>query len=167
MEGRDIPPNEIHFSNEEENHSYINNLRSNIIIKYNTNVPNQLFRGTEEAAGYDIRCNKSGVILPLSRAIITTGLQIEIPKGYYGKIESRSGLASKGIISLGGVIDSDYRGELSIILLNTDTEYSFVYEEFDKLAQIIFLSYHIISKEKSVTFSQTSRNDNGFGSTGM
>ena len=76
-------------------------------------------KGTNQAAGYDLYAAQNAEIDPLKRALIKTNISIAIPKGYYGRIAPRSGLAYKnGIDVMAGVIDSDYRGDVGVILYN-------------------------------------------------
>jgi dUTP pyrophosphatase len=78
-------------------------------------------RGSEGAAGYDLQSIESCVILPGKRAVVATGLSFELPAGVYGRIAPRSGLAVKHGIQVGaGVVDSDYRGEVKVVLFNHD-----------------------------------------------
>ncbi|WP_185873592.1 dUTP diphosphatase [Blattabacterium cuenoti] len=103
---------------------------------------------TDGSSGMDIKAflKKNVMIRPMHRKIIHTGLFFEIPKGYEAQIRSRSGLALKyGIIVLNdpGTIDSDYRGELKIILMNV-SRFFFTVKNGDRIAQIIFLKYEKI-----------------------
>ena len=92
---------------------------------------------------------------------------MEIPDGYYGRIAPRSGWALKyGIDTLAGVIDSDYRGEVGVILYNTDKAIPFNIKMGDRIAQIVFEKYYTFDIEVSDEISKTSRGDGGFGSTG-
>jgi dUTP pyrophosphatase len=92
---------------------------------------------------------------------------MEIPDGYYGRIAPRSGWALKyGVDTLAGVIDSDYRGEVGVILYNTDKEIPFNIKMGDRIAQIVFEKYYTFDIEVSDEISKTSRGDGGFGSTG-
>ena len=88
-------------------------------------------KGTGFSAGYDLYAAESGEIDPLKRFLIKTNISIAIPKGYYGRIAPRSGLAYKnGIDVMAGVIDSDYRGDVGVILYNTGIEvFSFFTQE--------------------------------------
>lgn len=105
-------------------------------------------KGTELSAGYDLYASESGTINQNERKMIDTGIQIAIPKNYYGRIAPRSGLALKyGIDVLAGVIDADYRGNIKCILLNTGKDV-FVYNIGDRIAQII------IEKHYDVQFVQ-------------
>lgn len=127
----------------------------------------QLEKGTSNSAGYDLKCCESGNIEPNCRKSISTGIRLEIPKNYYGRVAPRSGLALRnGINVLAGVIDSDYRGEIFVILHNTDDK-PFLYERGDKIAQIIFEKCYDFEFKYVEKFDKiTERGEMGFGSTG-
>ena len=123
-------------------------------------------KGTKQSAGYDLTAVQKVEIAPLGRAVVSTGLTLEIPDGHYGRIAPRSGLAvSSGIDVLAGVVDSDYRGEVKVVLFNTDIKNYFHVNPGDKIAQIIFEKYFDFSFEKAETTDATARGSNGFGST--
>jgi len=127
-------------------------------------------RKTDGSAGYDINSTIDMIIEPNCRKEIKTGLIIEIKKGYYCKIHPRSGLAvNDGINVGGGVIDSDYRGEIKVILFNHDPIKPFVIKKKDRIAQIIFQKYEEFDLEETnmESLSKTERGSNGFGSTGV
>ena len=125
---------------------------------------------TDGSAGMDIRAFLSEPVklLSLERALIPTGLFIELPQGYEAQIRPRSGLAIKqGITCLNspGTIDSDYRGEIKIILINLSGEVQVV-QNGDRIAQMVIQKVEKISWEEVTLLSQTSRSNGGFGSTG-
>lgn len=128
--------------------------------------------GSAEAAGADLHAlvgdkYHDGVIMPGKRKLFKTGISVELPTGYYAKIEGRSGLAYKhGIAVLGGVIDSDYRGDIGVILLNTGAE-PFIVKQGDRIAQLIVLPYARGIFAEVETLGDTNRGDAGFGSTGV
>lgn len=128
-------------------------------------------KGSPNAAGYDLYSTESGIIKPKERQLIPTGIALEIPSGYYGRIAPRSGLAFKhGIDVMAGVIDSDYRGEIGVILYNSDSYNDFTYSQGDKIAQIIFEKhYDFTFKEvfQLKDLDETQRGAGGFGSTGI
>jgi len=127
----------------------------------------KLERGSANAAGYDLRATESGLISPQSRSVIKTGIYLEIPSGFYGRIAPRSGLAVKsGINVLAGIIDSDYRGEILVALHNTDQYQFFSYEKGDRIAQLIIETCHHPVIEYTDSLDSTARGDGGFGSTG-
>jgi dUTP pyrophosphatase len=125
---------------------------------------------TPGAAGMDIRAfvNEPVQLQPLQRALISTGLFIELPEGYEAQIRPRSGLAIKqGITCLNtpGTIDSDYRGEIKIILINLSGEVQ-VISSGDRIAQMVVQKIEKISLEEVAILSETTRHVGGFGSTG-
>ena len=125
---------------------------------------------TEGAAGMDVRAFLSEPVelASLQRVLIPTGLYIELPAGYEAQIRPRSGLAIKqGITCLNtpGTIDSDYRGEIMIILINLSNEVQVVHNG-DRIAQMVLQRVEKINWEQVTLLSETIRNDGGFGSTG-
>ena len=135
------------------------------LLDFNAQLPT---RGTQDAAGYDLYSSCNAIIPPQERLLIKTGIAIEIPEGYYGRIAPRSGLAFKhGIDIMAGVIDSDYRGEIGAILYNTDKSKSFHIRIGDRISQIIFEKYYTFDIVKTDEISKTSREAGGFGSTGI
>lgn len=128
-------------------------------------IPSQ---GSAEAAGYDLYAAENAVVYSLSRALIKTNISIAIPEGYYGRIAPRSGLAYKnGIDVLAGVIDSDYRGDIGVILFNTSTTNEFQVKAGDRIAQIIIEKCHNVHWDLEESLDQTNREQKGFGSTGV
>jgi len=125
---------------------------------------------TTGSSGMDIRANLSSSVSlqPLERAMIPTGLFIELPEGYEAQIRPRSGLAIKqGITCLNtpGTIDADYRGEIKIILINLSKEVQVV-EHGDRVAQMVFQQIAKGVWTESVQLAATDRNEGGFGHTG-
>ena len=140
------------------------------MIKY-TRTPSAckepLRRANTTDAGADILAAEDKLIPPLSRAVISTGVHVEIPEEYYGRIAPRSGLALKyGIDVLAGVVDSSYRGEIRVILFNTDKEEAFQVRQGDKIAQLIIERHYNFEFVESEEISETTRGSGGFGSTG-
>lgn len=126
-----------------------------------------LKRANQTDAGMDLTSSEEKMIPPLCRAIISTGVSLEIPQGYYGRIAPRSGLAHKyGINVLAGVVDSSYRGEIRVILHNTDKDESFHIRQGDKIAQIIIEKHYNFEFVEVEELSSTDRGSGGFGSTG-
>jgi len=131
-------------------------------------------RATVGSAGYDLKASFETsfspiVIPPGERRLIKTNLIAEIPTGYYGRIAPRSGLAFKhGIDVLAGVIDSDYRGEIGVILINLDTKAPYSVSNGDKVAQLIIEPYAVCDMiiRASGDTTLTDRGAGGFGSTG-
>jgi dUTP pyrophosphatase len=126
---------------------------------------------TIASAGMDLRANLSGPIelKPLERAIVKTGLFIELPIGYEAQVRPRSGLAAKkGITVLNspGTVDADYRGEIGVILVNLSNE-NFVIENGERIAQLVIAKHERAEWTAVETLSETSRGEGGFGSTGV
>lgn len=122
-------------------------------------------RGSAHAAALDLSSIESLVIPSQSYAVVRTGLAVEIPIGYYGRIAARSGWAAKhGVGTLGGVVDSDYRGELACILANHGSA-DFEIKAGDRVAQFIIEA--IITPEPIFVdeLTETGRGESGFGST--
>lgn len=124
-------------------------------------------KATDGSAGYDLFSAQNADILPNSRAIIETGIQLELPSGYFGQICGRSGLASKnGIMVGGGVIDNDYRGEIKVILFNMSHEV-FQVKVGMKIAQLICLPFATLKPVEVECLSESERGGKGFGSSGF
>ncbi len=125
---------------------------------------------TEGSSGMDVRAfiNETVTLHPLERALIPTGLFIELSQGFEAQIRPRSGLAIKnGITCLNtpGTVDADYRGEIKIILINLSNEIQSV-NNGDRIAQMVIQKVEKIDWSLSVELEQTERNAGGFGSTG-
>lgn len=126
---------------------------------------------TPSAAGMDVRARLSEpvVLKPLQRALIPTGLFIELPHGYECQMRPRSGLALKSGISLvntPGTVDSDYRGEIGAILINlSDTD--FTISDGDRICQMVITNYTRAEWEPVERLDRTVRGDGGFGHTGI
>ncbi len=124
---------------------------------------------TATASGMDLPVSEDGEILPGQRKLLPTGLYLEIPDGYEAQVRPRSGLAiHHGITMLNapGTIDSDYRGEIQVILYNS-SDRVFKYRKGDRIAQIVFAKIARAGLEVTESLSATGRGDNGFGSTGV
>lgn len=125
---------------------------------------------TSASAGVDLRANLDEEILlkPLERALVKTGLSIELPVGYEAQVRPRSGLAlKKGITVLNapGTIDADYRGEIGIILVNLSQE-DFIVKNGERIAQLVIAQHLQAEWEEVEVLSNTKRGAGGFGSTG-
>jgi len=133
-------------------------------LSENATVPT---KGTLFAAGYDLYAAEDAVICCGSRKLVKTNISMEITPGYYGRIAPRSGLAYKnGIDVLAGVIDSDYRGDIGVILYNTDKNIEFNVKKGDRIAQIIFEACYSASFQEVNELDSSVRQSGGFGSTG-
>lgn len=127
--------------------------------------------GTPHAAGMDIRAfvNEPVTLLPMQRALIPTGLHIELPEGYEAQIRPRSGLAINSGISMvntPGTIDADYRGEIKVIMINLG-EKPFIVQNGDKIAQMVVTAYTRVDWVQVDALSDSSRGSGGFGHTGV
>ena len=125
---------------------------------------------TAQAAGLDLRANiDSPVALkPMGRALIKTGLFMELPEGYEAQVRPRSGLAYKNgitVLNAPGTIDADYRGELGVLLVNLSEE-SYVIQDGDRVAQLVIAKFEQASWEEVETLEDSERGAGGFGSTG-
>lgn len=125
---------------------------------------------TPLSAGLDIRANLDQCVTlqPLERAMIPTGLYVELPEGCEMQIRPRSGLAAKHgvtVLNSPGTIDADYRGEIKVILVNLSNE-PFTIEAGERIAQMIVARYEQIEWEATEELSSTERGAGGFGSTG-
>lgn len=125
---------------------------------------------TPLSAGMDVRADleQSVTLAPLGRAMIPTGLYVELPEGYEMQVRPRSGLAAKhGITVLNspGTIDADYRGEIRIILVNLSSE-AFTIEQGERIAQLVVARHEQVEWEPVEELGTTERGTGGFGSTG-
>jgi len=140
----------------------------NIINKSGHALPNY---ETIASAGMDLRANidEPIVLSPLGRALVKTGLFIELPIGYEAQVRPRSGLAfKKGVTVLNspGTVDADYRGEIGVILVNLSNE-PFTIENGERIAQLIIAKHERAQWLEVEVLTETSRGEGGFGSTGV
>jgi len=125
---------------------------------------------TLASAGMDLRANLADEILlkPMERALIPTGLFIEVPVGFEAQVRPRSGLAIKkgiGVLNSPGTIDADYRGEVMVILVNLSAE-DYTVHDGDRIAQMIISKHEKAEWEEVVELKETERGAGGFGHTG-
>lgn len=122
--------------------------------------------GSAAAAGADLRALVAVELLPGARAAVPTGVHLQIPPGHVGLVWPRSGLAVRhGIDTLAGVIDSDYRGEVRVVLVNHGQE-PFRIEPGDRIAQILVQTVERVVFASAGSLGETARGEGGFGSTG-
>jgi dUTP diphosphatase len=139
----------------------IKNLSTNPLPEYQT----------QGAAGVDLRANlPEGAITlqPLERCLVPTGLFLEFPEGYEAQVRPRSGMAIKHgitVINSPGTIDSDYRGEVKVPIVNLSNE-PFTIAHSERIAQMVFAKYEKATFEQVTELSETERGEKGFGSTG-
>ena len=139
-----------------------------IINKSKHDLPNY---ETIASAGMDLRADleEPVVLNPLGRAIIKTGLFIELPIGHEAQVRPRSGLAAKkGITVLNspGTIDADYRGEIGVILVNLSND-PFTIENGERIAQLVIAKHERAEWQEVQELTETTRGEGGFGSTGV
>jgi dUTP pyrophosphatase len=142
-------------------------MQIKIINKSNHELPNY---ETHASAGMDLRAYiKEAITLqPLGRAIIKTGLFIELPIGYEAQVRPRSGLAAKKgitVLNAPGTIDADYRGEIGVILVNLSSQ-DFIVENGERIAQLVIAKHERAEWTLVEELSETKRGEGGFGSTG-
>jgi dUTP pyrophosphatase len=128
-------------------------------------------KATEGSAGFDLLASNDEeiVIAPGERVLIPTGIVLELPPGHEAQIRPRSGLAWKcgvTLLNTPGTIDSDYRGELKIILINLGQE-PFPVKKGDRIAQMVIAQFLDCRLEEASELSKTGREDGGFGHTGV
>ena len=155
-------------------------------IKYSKLHPEgkEPFRANTSDAGYDLFSTDYVMLEPLQRKLISTGINVEIPEGFYGRVAPRSGLAcKKGIDVKAGVIDSGYRGEVKVLLINLNFEgYNLTPNAFeamfgsankieikpgDRIAQLIIEKCHSVEWKPMETLEESQRGEQGFGSSGQ
>nr|WP_299342578.1 dUTP diphosphatase [Allomuricauda sp.] len=125
---------------------------------------------TIASAGMDLRANLEGpiVLQSLERAIVPTGIFMELPIGFEAQVRPRSGLAAKKgitVLNAPGTIDADYRGEVGVILVNISKE-EFVVQDGERIAQMVIAKHERAEWMESQTLTETERGSGGFGSTG-
>jgi len=143
-------------------------MKVKVINKSKFNLPEYKTIGS---AGVDLVANVEGEISLWheERVTIPTGLYVELPVGYELQIRPRSGLAAKygiTVLNAPGTIDSDYRGEIGVILFNTSRE-PFVIKPGDRIAQAVLSKYEKIDWEEAESLDDTDRGEGGFGHTGI
>jgi len=125
---------------------------------------------TPQSAGMDMRANMEEpvTIAPLERLLIPTGIHIELPVGYEAQIRPRSGLAAKhgiGLVNSPGTIDSDYRGEIKVILVNLSND-KFTLNPGERIAQMVVAKHERVEWDECTSLEESERGAGGFGSTG-
>ncbi len=143
-------------------------MKIKLINESNNELPSY---STPGASGMDLRAflDEPIVINPMEIKLVPTGIKAEVPKGYEIQIRARSGLALKYGISLVngiGTIDSDYRGEIGVILINLGKE-DFVINNGDRIAQMVVAKYEYAEIEEVKELTETERGPGGFGSSGI
>jgi dUTP pyrophosphatase len=121
-------------------------------------------------AGADLVCIEDVTLAPGERLLVSTGIAIALPAGYVGLVHPRSGLANKhgiGIVNTPGTIDSGYRGELKICLINLDPAETVSLPAGSRIAQLVIQEVTTANFVEVQELDETQRSDNGFGSTGI
>lgn len=126
---------------------------------------------TEGSAGADLRAylDEPVTLMPGERKLIPTGLYVELPQGIEAQVRTRSGLSIKhgiGLVNGVGTVDSDYRGEWNVPLINFSDE-PYTINDGDRIAQVVFSRYERASFESVEKINETERGDGGFGHTGI
>ena len=142
-------------------------MKVKIINKSVNDLP---FYATKGSAGMDVYSNEELELEPLSTTIVKTGLFVKIPEGYEIQVRPRSGLSAKSKLRIAnspGTIDSDYLGEIGIIIDNISDTYHHLIKKGERIAQLVLKKVEQIEWEEVEEFSETTeRNTGGFGSTG-
>lgn len=130
-------------------------------------IPSYAYPGD---AGMDLRAIGSLEIKPFERALVSTGIAIAIPEGYAGFVQPRSGLAIKQgvtVLNTPGLIDSHYRGELKVALINLDPNNTFQVNPGDRIAQLVIQKVEQVAWNVVSSLDETERGEGGFGSSGV
>ena len=134
-------------------------------------VPEALLpvRAHDGDAGYDLHAVEDATLEPGRRAMVATGISIEIPDGHAGLLLPRSGTAARhgiALVNAPGLIDAGYRGELKVLLLNTDVAEPFEIAPGDRIAQLVIVRVETPAVEEVEALAESLRGDGGFGSSG-
>jgi dUTP pyrophosphatase len=137
----------------------VRRLRSEAVL------PSQAYEGD---AGLDLAACEGATLGPGERAVVGTGIAVEIPDGYAGFVQPRSGLAARhgiGVVNSPGLIDSGYRGEIRVVLLNTDARETFVVEQGMRIAQLVIVPVASVRLVEADELATSERGTRGFGSS--
>jgi dUTP pyrophosphatase len=135
------------------------------LLHANARLPGQAYEGD---AGLDLAACEGAVLEPGARAVIPTGIAVEIPEGYAGFVQPRSGLAARhgiGVVNSPGLIDSGYRGEIRVVLINTDAEDAFEVEPGMRIAQLVVAPIASVRLVEVDELAGSKRGPRGFGSS--
>jgi dUTP pyrophosphatase len=134
-------------------------------LRPDAQVPQQAYEGD---AGLDLVACERVVLGPGERAVVPTGIAVEIPPGFAGFVQPRSGLAARhgiGVVNSPGLIDSGYRGEIRVVLINTDRAETFVVEPHMRIAQLVVAPVADVRLVEADELATSERGARGFGST--
>jgi dUTP pyrophosphatase len=126
-------------------------------------------RAHDDDAGYDLRAGEPALLAPGERASVGTGIAVAIPDGHAGLVLPRSGLAARhgiALVNAPGLIDAGYRGEVRVLLLNTDRAATFEIAPGDRIAQLVIVRHEAPELVEVASLDETVRGAGGFGSTG-
>lgn len=147
-------------------------MEHNVTVKVVNRSPHPLpERATPSSAGMDLRAwlpDGDITLQPLQRALVPTGLHIELPPGHECQVRPRSGLAIKRgitVLNTPGTIDADYRGEVKVILINLSDEPQTI-ADGERIAQMVVAAHDTVTWQPALALSDTERGDGGFGHTG-
>jgi dUTP pyrophosphatase len=127
-------------------------------------------RAHDDDAGYDLRALEAATLAAGQRRMVRTGIAVELPVGHAGLVLPRSGLAARhgiALVNAPGLIDAGYRGELKVLLLNTDREATFEVAAGDRIAQLVIVAVATPEIVEAATLAATVRGEGGFGSSGI
>ena len=134
-------------------------------LREDAHLPHQAYEGD---AGFDLAACEHVVLEPGERAVVATGIAVEIPDGYAGFVQPRSGLAQRhgvGVVNSPGLIDSGYRGEIKIVLINTDRDEAFVVDPGMRIAQLVVAPVAAVRMVEVEELAVSERGARGFGSS--
>jgi dUTP pyrophosphatase len=134
-------------------------------LREDAHLPHQAYEGD---AGFDLAACEHVVLEPGERAVVATGIAVEIPEGYAGFVQPRSGLAARhgvGVVNSPGLIDSGYRGEIRIVLINTDRDEAFVVDPGMRIAQLVVAPVAAVRMVEVEELAVSERGARGFGSS--
>ncbi len=134
-------------------------------LREDAQLPTQAYPGD---AGLDLSACDAVSLEPGERAVVPTGIAVEIPEGFAGFVQPRSGLAARhgiGVVNSPGLIDSGYRGELRVVLINTDREHAFEVEPGMRIAQLVIAPVASVQLVEATALAASERGSRGFGSS--
>jgi dUTP pyrophosphatase len=134
-------------------------------VRADARLPERAYAGD---AGLDLSTCEAVRLAPGERALVSTGLAVAIPEGYAGFVQPRSGLAARDgitVVNSPGLVDAGYRGEIQVVLLNTDREHTFTAEAGERIAQLVVLAVPELTLREVADLPPSERGARGFGSS--